>query len=341
MLLNQGADGRTLELQTHLRQFVARLDRSQGPLPPLPAGSRLELTGVSAGRGMALTPSAQFDSCELLLGSPADVRMLERPVWWTWWRWLGLVIVLAVVLAAALVWIRFLRQQVRERTARLREAIRVREHAEQQRVVVQERARIARDLHDDLGSTLTEITMLATPRTGSAGPDADAPERLGMIAQRSRTLVHALDEMVWAVDSRRDTLTSLARYLASYAEECLAHAQVACRIQIPRSFPDQPVPGQVRHQLLLAVKEALQNTVRHSGATEVLFSLRLMADRIAVAVSDNGRGFETSADAEGNGLRNLRDRLHSLGGRCEVDSAPGRGTTVSFVLPFPLPELAS
>jgi hypothetical protein len=218
MLLSRAADGRTLELQADLRRFVARLEGSKEPLPHIPPGSRVHLVGVHAGRGMALTPIAQFDSCELLLQTPVDVRVLARPAWWTWQRWLGLVAVLAAVLAAALVWIRSLRRQVRERTSRLREEIRVREQAERQRALAQERARIARDLHDDLGSTLTEISMLATLRARSVAGNGDASDRLGMIAERSRKLVHALDATVWAVDPERDTLASLAHYLASYAE---------------------------------------------------------------------------------------------------------------------------
>ena len=340
MLLNESTDGRTLELQANLRRFVARLDPSRNPLPPIPAGSRLELIGVHAGRGMALTPSAQFDSCELLLGSPSDVRVLARPAWWTWQRWTALVTVLAVVLTAALLWVRFLRRQVLERTMRLREEIRVREQAEHQRALAQERARIARDLHDDLGSTLTEIAMLATPRAGAAVTDGEAPDRLGMIAQRSRMLVHALDATVWAVDPRRDTLASLAHYLASYAEDYLHGAQVACRVQIPQSFPDLRVPGQVRHHLFLAVKEALNNSVGHSGASEVIFRLRLFEDSVAITVSDNGRGFDPTLPTEGNGLRNVRERMRDLGGRCEIESAPRRGTTLSLEIPLPVREPA-
>ncbi len=336
MLLKEATDGRTLELQSNLRRFVARLGPAGDPLLPIPAGSRLELTGIYAGRGMALTPIAQFDSCEVLLGSPADVRVLNRPAWWTWQRWLMLVLALVAVLGAALLWIRYLWRQVQERTARLREAVRVREQAEHQRALAQERARIARDLHDDLGSTLTEITMLATFPTGSVA-HGTLPGQLSRIAQRSRMLVHALDATVWAVDPGRDTLASLAHYLASYVEECLAEVQVACRVQIPNSFPDLVVPGQVRHQLLLAVKEALNNAVRHSSASHVIFSLRLPEHSLIITVTDNGRGFDPAVSFAGNGLQNLRNRLAELGGRGEIKSAPGQGTTVSLELPLPVP----
>jgi signal transduction histidine kinase len=338
MLVHATPDGRTLELQTHLRRFVARLDPAQKPLAAMPPGSRLQLVGVHAGRGMALTPRAQFDSCELLLGSSADVRVLARPAWWTWWRWLGLVVVLTAVLGVALVWIRLLRRQVLERTARLRAEIRVREQAEHQRSLAQERARIARDLHDDLGSTLTEITMLATPPTQAAMGPGGGPDRLGMIAQRSRMLVHALDATVWAVDPRRDTLESLAHYLASYAEECLGGARLACRVQIPSTLPERSVSGQVRHHVLLAVKEALNNAVRHSGASEVVFRLRVNGDWLAISISDGGRGFHPAAPLEGNGLRNLEERMRDLGGRCRLEAAPDQGTTVSLEIPLPVPN---
>src|SRR5207249_2718268 len=124
------------------------------------------------------------------------------------------------------------------------------------------------DLHDDLGSNLTEIGMLATTSPGVEVQSEEASERLGTIAEKSRTIVHALDEIVWAVDPQRDTLASVARYLASYAEEYLAGLKVACRVQIPNSFPDQIVSGEVRHHLFLAVKETLNNAVRHGNATE-------------------------------------------------------------------------
>jgi len=98
----QGDNGRPHpEVQVNFRRFVARLGASRDLLLPIPAGSRLELTGVYAGRGMDLTPIAQFDSCEMLLGSPADVRVLARPAWWTWQRWLVLVLSLVAVIGAA------------------------------------------------------------------------------------------------------------------------------------------------------------------------------------------------------------------------------------------------
>jgi len=350
VLLNLSADGRTLELQAGLQRFVARLD-SDGRIatPPsaspgtsqlqdidLPLGSRLELTGVYAGNGGNRTTDTEVANFELLLNSAADIRVLARPPFWTLPRLLVLVGALLGGLGLALVWIRLLHHKVQQRTAQLQQEVHDRERAEHQRALAQERARIARDLHDDLGSSLTEITMLATASPGLKLPAAEATERMETIAGKSRTLVYALDEIVWAVDPERDTLASVARYLASYAEEYLAGLKITCRVQIPNSFPKRVVSGEVRHHLFLAVKEALNNAVRHGGASEISFRVRVLEDRLWISIADNGRGFDTTGRSNGYGLLNLRNRLEHLHGHCELESAPGAGTTVSLQVPLPV-----
>ena len=350
VLVGMSADRQTLEMQVGLRRFLARVAAggSSAVTQTVPAraltvnpinvplGSRVELTGVYAGHGGNRTTGTETDSFELLLNSSSDLRVLARPSFWTLPRLIVLVGALIGVLAVALVWIRLLHHQVQARTAQLRYEMREREQAEQQHALAQERARIARDLHDDLGSSLTEISLLATTSPGLELPADESSERLGVIAGKSRSIIHALDEIVWAVDPQRDTLASAARYLASYVEEYLAGLNVACRVQIPNAFPEEVVSGEVRHDLFLAVKEALNNAVRHGGATEVGFSVRLFEEGIQISIKDNGSGFDPTIRTQGHGLANLRSRLEKLGGRCEIASAPGAGTTVSFQLPLPV-----
>ena len=117
------------------------------------------------------------------------------------------------------------------------------------------------------------------------------------------------DEIVWAVDSERDTLASVARYLASYVEEYLAGVKVACRVQIPNSFPDQVISGEVRHHLFLAVKETLNNAIVHGAASEISFRIRVLEDRLLVSITDNGGGFDPSGLSNGHGLLNLHNRM--------------------------------
>src|SRR4029077_15864456 len=127
---------------------------------------------------------------------------------WTLQRMLIVVGGLLGVLSLALVWIRLLHHRVQQAPTTLQKAVHDREQAERQRTLAQERARIARDLHDDLGSSLTEISMLATTNPELELPSRESSERLGIIAGKSRTIVHVLDEIVWAVDPQRDTLAS-------------------------------------------------------------------------------------------------------------------------------------
>jgi signal transduction histidine kinase len=345
VLLNVSDNQRTLELQAGLQRFVARIEgdpRANGHAPAqridLPLGTRLALTGVYTGNGGNRTAGIDVANFELLLTSPADIQVLARPSFWTLRRLLIVVSTLMGILCLAIIWIRLLHHKVQQRTAELQKEMRDREQAEHQRALAQERARIARDLHDDLGSNLTEITMLATAGHGSKWPAEDAAERMETIAGKSRTLVNALDEIVWAVDPNRDTLASAARYLASYAEEFLAGLKVACRVQIPNSFPELVVSGEVRHHLFLAVKEALNNAIRHANAREINFRVRVSDDRLVISITDNGSGFDPSARSNGYGLVNLRNRLEHLHGRCELESTPGAGTTVSLQLPLPVPN---
>jgi signal transduction histidine kinase len=346
LLRGVSSDQRVLELQSGLVRFLALFDgvgsqiisnsADAGSIVRVnaPLGSQLELTGVYVGHGGNLSEGGQIGSFELLLNSPSDIAVLARPPFWTLPRLLILVGALLGVLFLALVWIRLLHHKVQTRTAQWQVEVHEREHAEQQRALATERSRIARDLHDDLGSSLTEVTLLATAGPGQDLAREEASERLEAIADRSRTMVHALDELVWAVDPERDTLASVARYLTSYAEEYLGALKVACRVQIPPSFPERGVAGSVRHELFLAIKEALNNAVRHGHATEVAFRLHFSEDQMEFCVVDNGRGFDLASQSSGRGLSNLRTRLEKLGGRCRIESSPGGGTTVSLQLPL-------
>jgi signal transduction histidine kinase len=341
VLLNLSQDRKTLELQTGLKRFVARFDGASGAakLAPsgadglFPVGSRLALTGVYAGNGGNRPAGQDVASFELLLNSTADIQMLARPPFWTLQRTLVLVGVLLGILALSLVWIRLLHHQVQQRTVQLQNEVHNREQAERQHALAQERARIARDLHDDLGSSLTEISMLATTSPNMKLPVDEAAERMESIAGKSRTLVKALDEIVWVVDPARDTLASMVRYLASYAEEYLLAMNITCRVQIPNSFDEQPVSGQVRHHLFLAIKEVLNNAVRHGSPGEIGFRVRMQDDRLCISITDNGSGFDPSGPSRGHGLSNLRERLEQIHGRCELESSPGTGTSVSLEVP--------
>jgi signal transduction histidine kinase len=334
-LINLSAehDDLVLGLQMGPHFFVARLGKPQGTVNSIPVGSLLDVTGVYVGRGT--TPGQGIDTFELLLNSPSDIRVLARPSWWTLKRLAGIVGLLAGIIAGSSVWIGLLRRQVEQRTQQLRREISEREQAEQQRAVEAERSRIARDLHDDLGSSLTEISLLADAGPGSPPSFEKAGNRFHLISEKARTLINALDVIVWLINPRKDSLPFLASYLGSYAEEYLSASGIACRLKIPLNLPPVPLSAETRHGLFLAVKETLNNAVRHAAAREVLLELSMVGSELGISISDNGRGFEPAVVSRGNGLNNLQERLTRLGGRCVLQSTPGKGTTV--VLTFPLP----
>ncbi|HEY0947497.1 MAG TPA: PA14 domain-containing protein [Opitutaceae bacterium] len=325
----------SFELQSDRSHFVARLDASLMPRPVPEIGSKLALTGVYVGIGSNRALGKGLDSFELLLNSGADIRILARPPWWTLRRLLLILGALAGVLVVALVWIGLLRRQVAERTAQLAEQIRERQRVEQQRAIEQERARLAHDLHDELGAGLTEVSMLGTLARTHALP-ADKKERhLAQLTEIARRLVSSLDEIVWAVNPRYDSVASFLGYYTSYAQRFLGLASIKCRLDVAENLPETRISSGARHGLFLALKEVLNNVVRHAQATEVLLRIHVRDSELVLSVSDNGRGLgDAPTEAGMDGLQNTRTRLAALGGRCDISSSPATGTTVELVLPI-------
>jgi signal transduction histidine kinase len=325
-----------LEMRCDLQPFVARLPSLDGDRIGCEPGSHLRLTGVYAGQGLGSPEGDLLASFELLLNSPMDVQVLARPPWWTFRRLLLALGLLAGVLVLAGVWIALLRRQVERRSVQLERANRQREMAERARVLDEERLRIARDLHDDLGSSLTEITMLGS--MGLNEPKDGLGDYLSQIVKKARASVNALDVIVWAVNPRENTLQSLADYLAGFADEFLNSSGIACRLSMPVSLPAVTLDGRTRHDLFLAAKEALNNAVRHGRPSEVELGLALDEKELSMTVKDNGVGFDPACQSPGHGLGNMRGRLEKLGGHCRIESAVGRGSKVTFQLPLPVAE---
>ncbi len=332
--LHSEQDSVVLEMQSGTHLFLARLDGGE-PYPAVQPGSRLALAGVYVGQGRTRQPENELESFELQISSPAAITVLSRPSWWTLQRLLSVVGVLVVILMLAAFWITQLRRQVERRTRQLQHEIREREHAERQHALEAERSRIARDLHDDLGSSLTEISVLASTGRHASSVAADHPTLFRAIANKVHGLISALDIIVWAVDPEDNSLQSLADYLGGYVGEYLSASGITCRFKIPMVFPPIILDGRVRHDLLLAVKETLNNIVRHAHATEVEFRIAVVAGALEIVVADNGSGFDVAAVKYGNGLENLSARLVKCGGSCTVESRAGAGTTVKICLPVP------
>ncbi len=333
--LEQGAP--VLEIQSGQHLYLARLAPGTSGQVSLRVGSRLALNGVYVEHGRNQGPNTGAESFDLLVNSPADIVVLSQPSRWTLQRLLIVVGMLVVVLAFTTIWITQLRRLVEQRTTQLQREIHERERVERQHALEAERSRIARDLHDDLGSSLTEISVLAS--TGQRPGETSHPKLFQSIAGKARSLIAALDVIVWAVDPEDNSLQSLGDYLTGYAEEFFSQTNVSCRFKVPVAFPKINLDGRVRHDLLMAVKETLNNIVRHAEATEVEFCMVVDGGDLEIKIADNGKGFKSGGG--GHGLKNLSARLLRLGGACAIESHIGKGTTVKIRLPLAAPIITT
>jgi len=207
---------------------------------------------------------------------------------------------------------------------------------EQQHAIERDRARIAKDIHDDIGAGLTQITLL-TELARREPEQTDA--NLERITHSARKLTKAMDEIVWAVDPQHDTFEGLLDYISAYAEDFLRVAGIRCRMDLPTALPATHIDAEQRYNLFLALKEVLNNIVKHAQATEVWLRLNLAEKSFTFIVEDNGRGMAqagTGARPErlssGSGMANLENRLAAIGGRCQVHSEPGQGTRVELTV---------
>jgi signal transduction histidine kinase len=321
-------------MQSGAHLYLARLAPGAPRPLALRTGSRLALEGVYVRQGRPQQANAIVESFQLLLNSPADILVLSQPSWWTLRRLLSLVGVLVVILIFTVIWNTQLRHLVEQRTAQLQRETRERERVERQHELEAERSRIARDLHDDLGASLTEISVLASAGQLPHPATSDHANLFQAIGSRARGLVSALDVIVWAVDPEDNSLQSLADYLTGYAADFFSRTPIACRFKVPVSCPVITLEGRVRHDLLMATKEALNNIVRHADATEVEFRLAVVGGSLEIDIADNGKGITPPQAGGGHGLKNLSSRFNKMEGSCTISPRPGGGTIVAIRLPL-------
>lgn len=249
--------------------------------------------------------------------SPATARLVVAPLWWERRAVQGGALTLLLVVVGYGV------RAVSLRRARARVAALEREQA-----LNRERSRIARDLHDDLGARLAHIALIA--ETGQSAP-------LERISGAAREAMQTMDELVWTVNARNDTVENFASYATQFAEEHLRAAGVRCRFRVQADLDGRELNADTRRHMYLAFKEAVTNAVKHAQPSAVRISLGIEGGTLVLEVADDGCGLAPGAsDPTGNGLKNMRERMLAIGGTLVVDSAPGRGARVVFRTPLNL-----
>lgn len=196
------------------------------------------------------------------------------------------------------------------------------------------RIRIAADLHDDVGSRLTKMAMMTELADREMATHSPGKSHILNISRTVRDITRAMDEIVWTINPRNDTVENLASYIFHYAQEYFQNTGVRCRLDLPPDLPDEKMSTEERHNLFMAVKEALNNILKHAAATEVQIALKIVDKTMTIVISDNGRGYHAlTPDPTGDGLLNMRRRLEKIGGKFEIARHAGGGTLVTMRLP--------
>ncbi|MBC8094540.1 MAG: ATP-binding protein, partial [Akkermansiaceae bacterium] len=205
----------------------------------------------------------------------------------------------------------------------------------QQEELEKERARIARDLHDQLGANLMQVALLGELAEADKELPGEVADHARQIYETARETTKALDEIVWAVNPSNDTLDGLVNYICKYAQEYYELAGLRYRIEVPTELPQVTLPPEVRHNVFLAAKEAVNNVVKHAQASSAWLRLKLEPDRFTIEIEDDGRGLGGMNEKTGrNGLRNMRKRLEDVGGSFSIAPAPEKGAVVRLSAPI-------
>jgi signal transduction histidine kinase len=259
-----------------------------------------------------------------LTGASLEVIVLP-PFWKKWWFRAAVV---AAVLGIIIATVHFIStQKLHRQLAGLR----------QQQALEKERARIARDIHDQVGASLTQLSLLGEMIQADKDSPGEAESHARQISQTARETAHELDEIVWTVNPSNDTLDGLVNYICKNAQEYLAVAGLRYRLDVPAQLPPAAISPEARHNVFLAAKEAVTNVVRHARASEAWLRLRLAPQSFTLEIEDNGRGpggvGEKAAESR-NGLRNMRKRMEDIGGEFFIGPGQQGGTLVRLTVPL-------
>lgn len=257
----------------------------------------------------------------------AALKIVVAPFFWQTWWFRGFVLFIFTASVVAIV------RYVSFRRLRARMLF-----LEQQAAVEKERTRIARDMHDEVGAKLTRLSFLSEMAGGNPEIPPAARGDVKEISDTARETIRSFEEIVWAVNPRNDTLADLVHYLCRYAEDYFEGSSVQCFFDLPPEIPAVVLPTEVRRQIFLAAKEALNNVLKHAKAGRVCVKLAADSEEFQIIIEDNGCGFDPASPPRrpggGNGLENMRERLRGIGGRFECSRVPAGGTRIALISPI-------
>jgi len=256
-------------------------------------------------------------------GAWSEVRSIPinitPPFWKTWWFMSLAVIALAILFFAV---VRYIAQRnLKEKILRL----------EKEQAIEKERNRIARDMHDDLGSGLTKIAILSEVAKTQLQEPGKAKAQLENISTSSRELVDSMQDIIWILNPKNDSLESLASYIREYALKFFESFETKLQFNYPDEIPVVKLTEEQRRNIFLVIKESFNNIAKHAWCNSVALTLNKKENTIEFIIEDDGKGFDISnTRAFGNGLQNMRSRMQQISGAYEISSQPGKGTATKI-----------
>jgi two-component system sensor histidine kinase ChiS len=249
--------------------------------------------------------------------------VITPPFWATWWFRTVFFVTIAGLIGGAVRYVAVRKLKRRVRTL------------EQQRALERERLRISQDMHDEVGANLTEIAILSELVRRDIQKPKEAETNVQKISEKARELIDNIGEIIWAINPQNDRLDNLTSYIREFASEYFEMASIDCRFDFPEEMPSRQLSAEDRRNIFLTMKEAINNAVKHSGATLVELNCRVSGHEVVFTVQDNGRGFIIeSLSGQGNGLLNMKKRIEEINGNFQIESHPGNGTKIRLTVPL-------
>jgi len=254
-------------------------------------------------------------------GSTASMNIVITPPYWQTLPFRILFVVTCLLMVAGII-VAIVRRRYRK----------ILEYHERQREIEKVRARISKDIHDDLGAGLSKIKILTELMSDKAIGNKYVETGIKSISDTSSSLVENMRDLVWMLNPGNTTLDNLVARIREYSSDYLGEFPVEYISNIPEAIPEMQITPEAYRHIFSIVKECLQNSIKHSHANEIRSDIEITETDMVIAISDNGKGFEPSGREGGNGLRNMQFRAEATGGKLELWSAPGKGTIIKILI---------
>ena len=240
------------------------------------------------------------------------------PIWERWWFYVLLILLTISVVAMIILFVN--QRKLKKQLAIL----------EKEQQMDKERQRIPREMHDDIGAGLTQITMMSEFAKNKAGM-GDSKE-LNDIAETGRRLVSSMSEIIWSLNPENKTLGQLTAYLREQLNKQLEYSGIAYQLDFTDEGRDIVLSNEQRRNILLTTKEIVNNAIKYSTAKNILVKISLNKNLLEFCISDDGCGFDTDTAYSGNGLKNIQHRIAELGGELVIRSEKGKGSQFTYTV---------